>query len=186
MDGNAVNQSTLKQVAVPAVAAAVVVLLIGVLVATSDWNTKTTPTSGGGQAGTAGKSASGDASGMSDSLPPLDAPEWKEISEGVKIWDVVEGTGDPCPAGATPLMHYTGWLTNGSKFDSSRDPGKQPINMALGDLVRGWQVGVPGMKPGGIRRLLIPPELAYKAAGRPGIPPNSTLVFEMKLLGFTS
>ncbi len=186
MDGNAVNQSTLKQVALPAAAAAVVVLLIGVLVALSDWNTKETKgpaATGGGPPAAAGRSDDQTAAGMSADLPPLDGPEWKEIGDGVKAWDVAEGTGEGCPAGANVTIHYVGWLTSGSKFDSSVDRGK-PADFPLGELVKGWQVGIPGMKAGGIRRLLIPPELGYGATGRPKIPANSTLVFEIKMLGF--
>ncbi len=185
MDGNAVNQSTLKQVAVPAAAAAVVVLLIGVLVATSDWNAKPTATSGAPPGAASGRSADQSAAGMSDGMPPLDDPGWKELSEGVKVWDAVDGAGDPVPAGAKVTTHYAGWLTSGKKFNDSRDEGK-PIDFSLNGVVRGWMVGIPGMKVGGIRRLLIPPELAYGAEGRPGIPKNATLVFEIKLLGFTS
>ena len=77
---------------------------------------------------------------------------------------------------------YTGWLTDGTKFDSSLDRG-QPIEFPLTGVIRGWQDGIPGMKPGGVRRLLIPPALGYGMRGAPGaIPPNATLVFEVELL----
>lgn len=179
MDGNAVNQSTLKQIAVPAAAAAVVVLLIGVLVATSDWNAKGTAGTGTGK-GAADMSATG----LSTSMPPLDAPEWKEISGGVKIWDVVEGTGEACPPGAKVTTHYAGWLTSGKKFNDSRDDGK-PVDFSLTRVIPGWTAGIPGMKVGGIRRLFIPSALAYAAdPPSPDIPPNADLVFEIKLLGF--
>jgi FKBP-type peptidyl-prolyl cis-trans isomerase len=116
-------------------------------------------------------------------LPPLDAPEWTDIGNGLKSWDVTVGTGTAVPAGATVKVHYTGWLTNGKKFDSSVDRG-EPIEFPLKGVIQGWQKGIPGMKPGGVRRLLIPPALGYGAAGAGGsIPPNSTLVFEVELLG---
>ena len=117
-------------------------------------------------------------------LPALESKEWKKQTSGLEIWDVKEGTGDATAAGATVTIHYTGWTLNGSSFDSSR--GKSAANFPLGSLVRGWQLGIPGMKPGGVRRLLIPGPLAYGSGGGAGgrIPPNATLVFEIKMLGF--
>lgn len=118
---------------------------------------------------------------------PLDGPEWKEIgNRGLKIWDVKEGTGKVCPTlaerpGVVPIMHYTGWLTSGSTFDSSRPKGR-PLDYPLSNLIEGWKEGVPGMKVGGIRRLLIPSDLGYGPQNKPGIPANSTLVFEMELV----
>jgi len=117
------------------------------------------------------------------SLPPLDAPEWKDAGNGLKTWDVTEGTGAPVAPGARVKVHYTGWLTNGSKFDSSHDRG-EPIEFSLNQVIKGWQQGIPGMKPGGTRRLYIPAALGYGAAGAGrSIPPNAVLVFEVDLLG---
>src|SRR3954451_17295907 len=114
--------------------------------------------------------------------PPLDAPEWTDAGNGLKTWDVTPGTGTPVPAGATVKVHYTGWLTDGTKFDSSVDRG-QPIEFSLNRVIKGWQQGIPGMKPGGVRRLLIPPALGYGMSGSAGaIPPNATLLFEVELL----
>ena len=82
-------------------------------------------------------------------------------------------------------MHYTGWLVNGTKFDSSVDRG-QPFSFpwARRQVIRGWDEGVAGMKPGGVRKLIIPPELGYGARGAGGsIPPNATLIFEVQYLG---
>jgi FKBP-type peptidyl-prolyl cis-trans isomerase len=114
--------------------------------------------------------------------PPLDSKEWKKQKSGVEIWDVTEGKGEAVKPGATVVIHYTGWLTDAkaTKFDSSVDRGKK-AKFPLGDLIKGWQEGIPGMKPGGVRRLKIPANLAYGERGRPGIPGGSTLVFEIEL-----
>jgi FKBP-type peptidyl-prolyl cis-trans isomerase len=81
-------------------------------------------------------------------------------------------------------VHYTGWLTNGQQFDSSVGRGPFSFRLGGGQVIAGWDQGVAGMKVGGKRRLTIPPELGYGSRGFPGaIPPNSTLVFEVELLG---
>jgi len=116
-------------------------------------------------------------------FPDLKAKEWKKLDNGMKQWEVAEGMGDPCPTGATVTIHYTGWLTDGKKFDSSRD-GK-PAEFPLKRLIKGWQEGVPGMKPGAKRYFVIPPELGYGAEGfGDEIPKNATLVFEIELISF--
>ena len=113
-------------------------------------------------------------------LPPLDAKEWKKLDNGLEVWDVSEGTGEPVKKSAEVKIHYTGWTTDGQVFDSSLKRGKM-AEFPLDNLIKGWQAGIPGMKPGGVRRLKIPPELGYGAQGRPKIPANSTLVFEIQL-----
>ena len=103
---------------------------------------------------------------------------------GLKIEELVEGDGAMAEAGHKVSVHYTGWLTDGSKFDSSLDR-KQPFEFSLGRgmVIRGWDEGVAGMKVGGKRKLTIPPQLGYGAQGAGGvIPPNATLVFEGELL----
>ena len=103
---------------------------------------------------------------------------------GLKYEDVVIGNGEAAKAGQTVTVHYTGWLTDGKKFDSSKDRG-QPFSFPLGAgrVIKGWDEGVQGMKVGGKRKLTIPSQLGYGARGAGGvIPPNATLVFEVELL----
>ena len=103
---------------------------------------------------------------------------------GLTIEDLVVGNGDTAAAGQRVSVHYTGWTTDGKKFDSSKDRG-QPFMFSLGEgeVIRGWDEGVAGMKVGGKRKLTIPPELGYgsRGAGKV-IPPNATLLFEVELL----
>ncbi|WP_437841033.1 FKBP-type peptidyl-prolyl cis-trans isomerase [Sorangium sp. So ce1153] len=100
------------------------------------------------------------------------------------IEDVKEGTGAEAKHGQLVTVHYVGTLTNGSKFDSSRDRNQGfSFNLGAGQVIKGWDQGVAGMKVGGVRKLTIPPELGYGARGFPPvIPPNSTLLFEVELL----
>jgi FKBP-type peptidyl-prolyl cis-trans isomerase FkpA len=103
---------------------------------------------------------------------------------GLIIDDITSGDGTEAKAGQMVTVHYTGWLTNGSKFDSSKDRN-DPFRFKLGagQVIRGWDEGVAGMKIGGKRKLTIPPQLGYGARGAGGvIPPNATLVFEVELL----
>ncbi|GAO37705.1 peptidyl-prolyl cis-trans isomerase [Sulfuricella sp. T08] len=103
---------------------------------------------------------------------------------GLIYEDLGEGEGEAAQAGQRVSVHYTGWLTDGTKFDSSKDRN-DPFDFPLGagHVIRGWDEGVQGMKVGGARKLTIPPELGYGARGAGGvIPPNATLVFEVELL----
>lgn len=98
--------------------------------------------------------------------------------------DIVVGHGASPQTGQTVIVHYTGTLTSGEKFDSSVDRGK-PFNFVIGQgqVIKGWDVGVATMKVGGKRKLTIPSHMAYGARGVPGvIPPNATLVFDVELL----
>ncbi len=103
---------------------------------------------------------------------------------GLQYVDVVEGTGAQPQAGQTVVVHYTGTLEDGTKFDSSRDRN-QPFSFPLGAgrVIKGWDEGIATMKVGGQRRLIIPPELGYGSRGAGGvIPPNATLIFDVELL----
>ena len=104
---------------------------------------------------------------------------------GLQYWDIKVGTGAVAETGKTVNMEYTGWLTTGKKFDSNAGSGKPfTLHLGGGEVIKGWDEGIVGMKVGGKRQLKIPPQLAYGAQGYPGaIPPNATLIFDVKLLG---
>jgi FKBP-type peptidyl-prolyl cis-trans isomerase len=118
-------------------------------------------------------------------LQPAPSGQQQQPPQGdLKIEDLAPGKGEPVKMGDTVSVHYTGTLLDGSKFDSSHDhPGNQPFTTRIpGQVIQGWNRGIVGMKVGGKRKLTIPPSLAYGAQARPGIPANSTLVFDIELL----
>ena len=112
-----------------------------------------------------------------------------KTASGLQIEELVVGTGATAASGQKVSVHYTGWLSEngnkGNKFDSSKDRGEAfEFGLGRGQVIRGWDEGVQGMKVGGKRKLTIPPELGYGSRGAGGvIPPNATLVFEVELLG---
>jgi FKBP-type peptidyl-prolyl cis-trans isomerase FkpA len=111
----------------------------------------------------------------------LDRMERRE--GGLRYEDVREGTGEVAEAGRTAVVHYIGWLPDGTQFDSSHDRG-EPFEVVVGEgrVIRGWDEGLPGMREGGQRRLVIPYGMAYGPGGMGPIPPRATLVFDVELL----
>ena len=116
----------------------------------------------------------------------VDLSEMERRPGGLYVHDLREGSGELAEAGDMVRIHYTGWLPSGEKFDSSRDRGTPlVIPVGIGRVIDGWDQGVPGMRVGGQRRLVIPPAMAYgdEGAGNGVIPPGATLVFDLELVG---
>jgi len=117
--------------------------------------------------------------------PAAGAPQWKRTASGLEYQELKIGDGVEAKAGKSVQVHYTGWLLDGTQFDSSVDRGKPfSFHLGAGEVIQGWDEGVAGMKVGGKRKLRIPAELGYGARGAGGvIPANATLVFDVELLG---
>lgn len=129
-----------------------------------------------------GGSGDGGASGAGDFA--VDSAALTRTASGLQYQDVAVGNGDEAGEGKVAVVHYTGWLTDGTKFDSSRDRG-EPFSFPVGggQVIAGWDEGVAGMKVGGRRKLVIPANLGYGEMGAPPvIPPGATLVFDVELL----
>jgi FKBP-type peptidyl-prolyl cis-trans isomerase len=119
----------------------------------------------------------------SATAPAVDLSAMAQTASGLRILEVEVGEGAEARSGQTVTVYYTGWFLDGDRFDSSVDRGQTfSFTLGRGEVIAGWDEGVAGMRVGGWRRLVIPPELAYGEAGRPGIPPNSTLVFDVELV----
>jgi FKBP-type peptidyl-prolyl cis-trans isomerase FkpA len=133
--------------------------------------------------GSADRNGSSSMGGFSASLG-VDTATMTKTPSGLRYQELAPGQGEAAAPGQTVSVHYTGWLPNGEKFDSSRDRN-QPFGFTLGagEVIAGWDEGVAGMRVGGRRKLVIPPDLAYGTAGAPpDIPPGATLVFDVELL----
>jgi FKBP-type peptidyl-prolyl cis-trans isomerase len=131
------------------------------------------------------------AGGGLTSCKTTDSPPCITYPDGLRVVDLKVGTGDVAKPGVNAEVQYTGWLTNGTQFDSSRQVGRTSFTFVIGkgQVIAGWEEGVPGMKVGGKRKLIIPGALAYGASGQTDpntgatiIPPNATLVFDIELI----
>jgi FKBP-type peptidyl-prolyl cis-trans isomerase len=145
---------------------------------TSSTGSSSAPVSGGTSAAPAAPAAGGAATSTT--------PKSEEVvmQNGLKYQDLKVGDGTLAEKGMSATVHYTGWLTDGTEFDSSLKSGRPfTFRIGAGEVIQGWDEGVAGMRVGGQRKLTIPPALGYGAAGAGGvIPPNATLVFEVQLL----
>jgi peptidylprolyl isomerase len=159
------DRARMMRVLIPTVAIGVIVILAAVIAGLSDPN---------------GARMSDGSNGTADD------PGLKVIESGVKYRDLKEGNGDPCLEGGKVKVNYKGWLSDGMVFDSTKDRGPAEFELAGAGagpgVIRGWVVGIPGMKAGGIRKLVIYPEKAYGNQKQGKIPPNSTLIFEIELI----
>ncbi|MBA4064690.1 MAG: peptidylprolyl isomerase [Isosphaera sp.] len=173
------------RVLIPAGAIALVVIVVAVVVSGcegdkpgSGKDNTVKPGAGGYPPPTGGT----DVSKLTDGTAPgAEDAGLKDLGDGLKYRDLKEGDGPEVRPGDTVTAYYTGWLTNGTVFDSSRQRG-EPISFSLNRVVKGWGRGIPGMKLGGIRKLVIPSDLGYGPDGSPPkIPPNATLIFEVEL-----
>jgi FKBP-type peptidyl-prolyl cis-trans isomerase len=117
-----------------------------------------------------------------DTAPTVDVATMTEHASGFHYEDMVVGSGDEAVPGQPVTVHYIGWFLDGEKFDASVDRSESfSFMLGAGGVIEGWDQGVAGMRVGGKRRLVLPPAMAYGEAGRSGIPPNSTLVFDVEL-----
>jgi FKBP-type peptidyl-prolyl cis-trans isomerase len=127
----------------------------------------------------------GKSTAASTNAPTKVTGDGVKTDSGLQYWNIRVGNGEMAKEGSHVRVHYTGWLTTGKKFDSSVDAGT-PFDFTIGngEVIKGWEEGVAGMKVGGKRQLRIPPALGYGAEGSPpDIPPNAILIFDIKLLG---
>ena len=124
------------------------------------------------------------ASGQSDAGPTKVQGEGVTLPDGLQYWDIAVGKSVPAAKGKRVRVHYTGWLLDGTKFDSSHDAGHPFVfTLGQGQVIPGWDEGLVGMKEGGKRQLRVPPALAYGEQGSPPtIPPDATLVFDIEML----
>lgn len=116
--------------------------------------------------------------------PPEVTGDTITLPSGLRYIEVRPGSGAVAEVGDSVSVHYSGWLEDGTRFDTSRqgDRGPFAFRVGTGNVIRGWHQGLPGLRVGGMRRLIIPPDLAYGATGTGPIPPNATLIFDIELM----
>ena len=183
------EKDKMLQILIPVAAIAAIAVVVALIVGQSAPDAATTRAGGDGGAAArppaAGKKMSeavAKAEGMVTAVPDATAAEWKDIGSGLKTWDIRAGEGAAIAASGAAHWHYIGWLTDGTVFDGSLKEGAEPIEFGLTQVIKGWTLGLAGMKPGGIRRLYIPSALAYGKQDKGTIPPDSDLIFEVKLV----
>lgn len=181
------EKSQIKQILLPAIAGASLLGLILYLVLGPNREepkpASASPTPPQGTAGptpASQKAKDNSSEGMAREYPADTDEGYTLLAGGLKSKDIKIGEGEEVPSGASVTCHYAGWQTNGSMFDSTYLRGGSPTEFSLNGVIAGWTKGIPGMKPGGIRRLIIPPEMAYGQGG--GGRPGGILVFEIKLM----
>jgi peptidylprolyl isomerase len=158
----------------------IVILLVCSLVSAATLLAQTTPAQSPAPAATTKKPAPAATKTAATTHP---AAPWTTTASGLKYQDVIVGKGAQPKPGDDILVNYTGRFTSGKIFDSSTGRGPFELHLGRGEVIKGWDEGISTMHVGGKRKLIIPPDLAYGAAGYPGvIPPNSTLTFEVELL----
>lgn len=174
------DSKNLATVLVPVAGVALIIVLVVVIGATNEPGANSTDKGGGAKSSL----VSGPGKAMSDgSDGGTEDPDLKPIGDGgLKYRDLKVGNGPECPRGVTVKAHYAGWLANGTEFDASRKHGSDPLEFSLNGVVAGWTEGIPGMKVGGIRKLVIPAAMGYGARGQGKIPGGATLIFEVELV----
>jgi len=174
------ESKSLATVLVPVAGVALIVVLVVVIGATNEPQA----TDKGGGPAAASSIVKGPGKAMSDgSDGGTEDPDLKPIGDGgLKYRDLKVGNGPDCPPGASVKAHYAGWLPNGTEFDASRKHGSDPIEFSLKGVVAGWTEGIPNMRVGGIRKLVIPAAMGYGARGQGKIPGGATLIFEVELV----
>jgi FKBP-type peptidyl-prolyl cis-trans isomerase len=179
----------LRRIVLPLAAAALTALVVGSCGYPDP--TPSPPPGAGVSANTPTPAAGGDDFHAGDNQNPIKFPD------GLQIIDLKIGTGDVVPPLSTVTVQYTGWLSDGTQFDTSRQAGRDPLCAILVNtqstvgnctpVITGWNEAVPGMKVGGIRKMILPPDLGYGAQGQqPTIPPNATLVFTVEVLSIVT